>query len=238
MGMAPSTALALVILLAAALARAEGPRIVALDAGHGGRDRGAVVRGVEENALALRIVEKTAAELKKQKSLFPYLTRWEDVFVPLSDRVDRAEQVGGRVFISIHADKVYGRKPRGVIVWVYGPNREIPKGPPRDPGERMRPAPPKEVVAASRLLAEHVQGALRRQKVKTAAYADRGGFAVLKSDKMPSILVEVGNLVDPAEAKQMQDPAFQDRVAKAIAQGVLSYLSSASDGVPRVSVAR
>ncbi|MBI2362253.1 MAG: N-acetylmuramoyl-L-alanine amidase, partial [Elusimicrobia bacterium] len=47
--MAPSTALAL-LLLSASWARAEGPRVVALDAGHGGRDRGAVVRGIEENA--------------------------------------------------------------------------------------------------------------------------------------------------------------------------------------------
>lgn len=237
MSMAPSKAL-LLLLLAAGPAAAEAPRVVALDAGHGGRDRGAVVRGVEENALALTIAQKAAEELKKVQSLSPYLTRWEDVFVPLSERVDRAEEAGGRAFVSIHADKVYGRKPRGVIVWVFGHNKEIPKGPSREPGERMRPAPPKEVVAQSRLLAEHVQGALRRQKVKTASYADRGGFAVLKSDKMPSILVEVGNLVDPAEAKQMQDPAFQDRVAKAIAQGVLAYFAGAAEREARVSVAR
>ncbi|MEK9145452.1 MAG: N-acetylmuramoyl-L-alanine amidase [Elusimicrobiota bacterium] len=129
----------------------------------------------------------------------------------------------------LHADKVDGRKPKGVIVWYYGPNKRIPKGPPRAPTERLRPPPPKAVVAESRLLAERVQDALRRRGVKLASYADKGGFAVLKSDKMPSILVEVGNMRDPGEWAQMQDPAFQDRLAKGVAQGVAAYLGA----VPR-----
>ena len=234
----PSSKILLLAALAAAPAGAQTPRVVALDAGHGGRDRGAVVRGVEENALVLKVAGMAAAELGKLEAVSPVLTRTEDVFVPLSDRVDRAEEAGGKAFGSIPADKVYGRKPRGVIVWVFGHNKEIPKGPPREPGERMRPDPPKEVVAQSRLLAEHVQAAMRRQKVRTASYADRGGFAVLRSDKMPSILIELGNLVDPGEAKLMQEKSFQERVAKAIAQGVQAYFAGVREAESRVSVAR
>ena len=213
------------ILLAAGL-HAEGGAVIVLDPGHGGRDRGAVVRGVQENALTLAIANKVADELRGIAGLVPFLTRKEDLFVALSDRVDLAEQAGGKVFLSLHADKVDGRKPKGVFVWYYGANKRVPKGPPREATERLRPAPPKELVTQSRLLAEHIQRALRRRSVKTASYADRGGFAVLKSDRMPSLLIEVGNMRDPAEWERMQEPAFQENLAKALAQGIAAYLTA------------
>ncbi|MBI3300307.1 MAG: N-acetylmuramoyl-L-alanine amidase [Elusimicrobia bacterium] len=218
--------LLLLAALLASAAQAAEPRVIAIDAGHGGKDRGAVVRRIEENAVTLAIANKIASEFRRHEGFSPYLTRWEDVFVPLSERVDRAEQVGGKAFISIHADKADGRKPKGVIVWFYGANKRIPKGPPREPNERLRPAPPKDVIVQSRFLAERVQNSLRKRGVKLAAYADKGGFAVLKSDKMPSILIEVGNMRDPGEWALMQDPAFQDKLAKAVVQGVAAYLGS------------
>lgn len=216
----------LALILLASWARPETGRVIVLDPGHGGKDRGAVVRGVEENRLTLEIANGVAAELRAMGGFVPYLTRKEDVFVALSERVDLSEQAGGEIFLSLHADKADGRKPNGVFVWFYGANKQIPKGPHREATEKLRPAPPKEMVVQSRLLAEHIQRALRRHSLKTASYADRGGFAVLKSDKMPSLLIEIGNMRDSGEWQRMQEPAFQKTLAKALAQGIAAYLTA------------
>ncbi|MDE2292580.1 MAG: N-acetylmuramoyl-L-alanine amidase, partial [Elusimicrobia bacterium] len=211
--MRPRASVLTALLLAAAVcARAAAP-VVAVDAGHGGNDRGQMLRGVVEAQLSLVYARRAQAALKAD-GLMPYLTRWKDSYVALTDRVLRAEQVGARVFVSFHADNSR-RSGRGVVVWVYGHNKRVPKGPKRQPGERILPPPPPAQVAASRRLAELIQRELRRRGVKVTSYADRGAFAVLKGPRMASVLLEVGNLHDKREARLIQRPAYQAKVVAA-----------------------
>lgn len=214
---------ALLLALALPARAASSGAVVALDAGHGGFDLGQHLNGVTEREFALGMARKVQKELEK-RGLTPFLTRFDDDFVALSDRVVRAEEVGGKVFLSIHADNNPDRKGRGVMLWVYGQNKSIPKGPPRQAHERILPPPPKEQVAASRRLAERMQIVLKKRGIRVAGYVDRGPFAVLKSPGMASVLVEVGNLRDKEEARLMKDPAHQDRLAAALAEAVSRFL--------------
>jgi len=221
-------ALLLAGLAAAARGEAAAPQVVAIDAGHGGVDQGAVIRGRVEKKVVLDISEKIAARLSRGKTLVPFLTRRTDVFVPLSDRVLNAEAAGGRAFVSIHVDKVYGRKGRGAILYVYGANRRMPDGPARGPEERILPSPPQSQIARSKVLAESLRAALKAEGIKTVRYVDLGGFAVLKSSVMPSVILEVGNLRDEREAVQMCRPEFQERLARAVARGLERFLAPAA----------
>lgn len=212
------------ILAAPLFAAPADPVVIAIDAGHGGKDLGAVVRSRREKEIVLRISRRLADRLSERAGYSPYLTRWSDEFVPLTDRVRRAEAVNAKAFVSIHADKVYRRKGRGAILYVYGRNKRIPKGPPRPPTEEILPPPPRSQVSRSRVLADDIRRSLRRHKIKTVRYVDKGGYAVLKSSSIPSVLLEVGNLRDKKEAPQMCEPAFQERLAEAVASGIVRFL--------------
>lgn len=216
---------ALLLGVALAAAAADSGTVVALDPGHGGHDLGQKIRGVDEVEFALAFARLLEPRLKAAGAV-PFLTRFDDTFVALSDRVLRAEGVGSRVFLSIHLDNNSERRGKGVMLWVYGENRRIPKGPARLPGERILPPPPKEQVAASRRLAERLQAVLKKRGLRAAPYVDRGPFAVLKGPGMASVLLEAGNLRDKEEAALLKDPAYQARLADAVAEGVALHLKA------------
>jgi len=154
----------------------------------------------------------------------PYMTRWNDTFVPLSDRVLRGEAVNGKVFVSIHADNVRRVRNRGVVIFVYGLNKTIPNGPRREPGEKILPPPTRSARRASTRLAERIRLSLKKHGIKTTPYIDKGRFAVLKSRKMPSVLIEVGNLRDQKEARLIESPKFKRRFSAAVEEGVSQFL--------------
>lgn len=199
------------------------PVVVAIDPGHGGKDRGGVVRGRVEAVMVLEFSRRLEKRLKAL-GLVPVLTREVDEFVALSDRVVKAQEAGARAFLSVHVDRVYGRDGKGMILYVYGGNPRIPDGPPREPGELKLPRPPKSQVDASRRLAERLQRSLKKADVKAAPYVDLGAFAVLKSAHIPSVLVELGNLRDEQEASLLEKPAFQEKAARALAEGLRDFL--------------
>jgi len=215
---------AIVPLSAPANAAGSASDIVVIDPGHGGKNAGARVHGRVEKELVLKAARGLADRLQKSKTLVPYLTRWDDSFVPLSDRVLRGESVGGDVFLSLHADNVRRVRDRGVVVFVYGMNETIPAGPKRDPGEKKLPPPTLSARRASTRLAERIRLTLRKHGIRTAPYVDKGRFAVLKSRQMPSVLIELGNLRDPKEAKLIESAAFQERFSKAVEEAVSAFL--------------
>ena len=198
---------------------------MALDPGHGGFDLGQNISGVKEVDFALAFAKLLEPRLKA-KGAVPFLTRFNDEFVALSDRVLRAESVKAKVFLSIHLDNNTERKGKGVMLWVYGANKRIPPGPPRQPGERILPPPPKEQLASSRLLAERIQTVLKKRGLRVAPYVDRGPFAVLKGPEMASVLIEAANLRDKKEAAQMKDPAYLSKLADAVAEAVAIHLAA------------
>jgi N-acetylmuramoyl-L-alanine amidase len=213
-------------------AQAASP-VIAIDAGHGGRDKGAVIRGRSEAKIVLEVAEAMAEILAEDPAATPFLTRADDSFVALSERVLRAERAKAKVLMSLHVDNVRGRRGRGVIVYIYGANKKIPKGPPREPGEPRLPAPPKAQVVRSRVLAGHIGAQLRKAGIKAVRYVDIGGFAVLKGRGIPSVLVELGNMRDEKEASALSKPDFQKKMAQALVTALKIHLDVNTVEAPR-----
>ncbi|MBE9034901.1 N-acetylmuramoyl-L-alanine amidase, partial [aff. Roholtiella sp. LEGE 12411] len=177
----------------------RGKLLVVIDPGHGGKDSGAPdLSGLLEKDVVLPIGRRIAAILE-QNGVQAVLTRDADFFVELQGRVDIAERVNATVFVSVHANSVDGRPDvNGLEVYYY------------DSGYALA-----EVVRKSIL-----------QNIDTIK--DRGTrkarFYVLRKSSMPSILVETGYMSGREDNPRLGTAEYQNRMAEAIARGVLKYL--------------
>jgi N-acetylmuramoyl-L-alanine amidase len=176
-----------------------GKIVVVVDPGHGGKDSGAPgIGGLLEKDVILPIGKRVASILE-QKGITVVMTRNADFFVDLKPRVDLAERVNATLFVSIHANSVDSRpNVNGLEVYYY------------DSGYR---------------LAESVRTTIL-QNISTIK--DRGTrkarFYVLRKSSMPSILVEVGYMTGREDNPRLGSTEYQNRMADAIARGVLKYL--------------
>jgi len=177
----------------------NGKLLVVIDPGHGGKDSGAPgLGGLLEKDVVLPIGRKVAAILE-QNGVQTVLTRDADFFVELQGRVDIAERVNATLFVSIHANSVDNRPSvNGLEVYYY------------DSGYALA-----EVVRNTIL-----------QNISTIK--DRGTrkarFYVLRKSSMPSILVETGYMTGYEDNPRLASPEYQNRMAEAIASGILKYL--------------
>jgi len=174
--------------------------IVVVDAGHGGHDPGAVVSGVQEKDLNLTLALLVARKAQGIRGLKVVLTRSTDTYVDLVERVRMAEALGAALYVSIHANYHRDSKVCGVETWVDT-----------------------NAHAESVRLAE----ALQRAVVWATGAADRGvrrQTLYLRHTSLPTALVEVGYLSCPSERKKLLDPAYQERIAEGILQGIREFL--------------
>ncbi|BAZ69062.1 MAG: N-acetylmuramoyl-L-alanine amidase [Pelatocladus maniniholoensis HA4357-MV3] len=179
----------------------RGKVIVVIDPGHGGKDSGAPgIGGLLEKDVVLPIGKRIAAILE-QNGIQTVLTRDADFFVELQGRVDIAERANATLFVSVHANSVDKRPDvNGLEVYYY------------DSGYNLA-----EVVRKTIL-----------QNISTLN--DRGTrkarFYVLRKSSMPSILVETGYMTGRQDNPRLGNPEYQNRMAEAIANGILRYLKS------------
>ncbi|WP_341524955.1 N-acetylmuramoyl-L-alanine amidase [Nostoc sp. UHCC 0302] len=177
----------------------RGKLLVVIDPGHGGKDSGAPgIGGLLEKDVVLPIGQKVAAILE-QHGVQAVLTRDADFFVELQGRVDIAERANATLFVSIHANSVDNRPDvNGLEVYYY------------DSGYNLA-----EVVRNTIL-----------QNIGTIN--DRGTrkarFYVLRKSSMPSILVETGYMTGREDNPRLATRDYQNRMAEAIASGILKYL--------------
>ncbi|MCX7750866.1 MAG: N-acetylmuramoyl-L-alanine amidase [Candidatus Bipolaricaulota bacterium] len=199
----------LTVVLAVLLASQPAPpplpvelAVVVLDAGHGGPDPGAVVAGVEEKDVNLAIALRVQRKAEALPGLRVVLTRTGDVYPTLDERLELAESLGAKAYVSVHANYYRDPKVCGVETWVdTGAGRE------------------------SLRLAQALQEAV----ASTTGAPDRGVHRqtlYLRRTPLPTALVEVGYLSCPAERAKLQDPAYQDRIASGILQGILAFLGA------------
>lgn len=230
------TSLALGVSAIGAEAPAAKPPLIVLDPGHGGKDLGAVRRGgLIEKDLALSFSRKLQARLEK-RGVSSKLTRESDVYVPLDARIHDSIEWGGSVFVSLHLNQDRNRKAHGIEVYAFGRERKR-IGRRRRHGLPSLPAPPREASAASRDLADQLVRALKL-KGFLADPPERAGFYVLKNPKIPSVLVELGYLSNPGEAKKLVDPAYQDRLADTLADTLREYVREPAPDTSDVAQAK
>jgi len=219
---------------------------IALDPGHGGEDPGAIGRkGTREKAVTLAIARRLKAKLERDPNTRVALTRDGDFFVPLSTRVQKARRVHADLFVSIHADAWIKPEARGSSVFVLsekgasssaaswlaqkenkadligGVNLNV-----KDPflARTLLDLSQTATKSDSIRLAKAVLGELGGINNLHKGSVEQAGFAVLKAPDIPSILVETAFISNPEEERKLANEAYQDKMAEALARGILRYI--------------
>lgn len=225
--------------------------IVALDAGHGGEDPGAIgPGGTREKDVVLRLARLLQRKLDNlvvgDLILRTFLTRDGDYFVPLHTRVVKAQRVGADLFISLHADAFFTPHPQGASVFALSDSgassaaarwmaqRENNADRIGGLNVRSRDAQVRRAlldmstsaqIKDSLRLGGVVLGEIGRVGKLHKARVEQAGFAVLKAPDIPSVLIEAAFISNPDEEQKLNDTAFQDSLSDAVLHGVQSYFA-------------
>ncbi len=233
---------------AATPARGNEPAFtVVLDPGHGGDKDGAVgAGGMREKDLALQIARRIAGRLTRQRARV-LLTRRGDEGVALAARAARANAAHADLFISIHLNAMPGpARARGVETYFLSADASDASATAvaaRENADRLAgesgPDPRDAVSGILQDLADtdalqessRLAYAIHDSLVGSLGAEDRGvkqaPFYVLAGARMPAVLVEVGFLSSPSEARKLASAAYQEQVARAVADGVAAWRSGA-----------
>jgi len=200
-----------------------GGRVVVLDAGHGGRDSGAVSpAGLEEKRVVLDIAQRVRIHLGAL-GYRVLMTRNDDSFLGLEERVRRAEALNADLFVSIHANSGNpSAKGTETFVLALPGHRSTNQDAQSPVSEDSNPG--NEFDEANMLLGF----ALHRSLVVGAGLEDRGvrraRFTVLREATFPAALVEVGFLSHPVEGADLARGEHREKIARAISAGLHQYL--------------
>jgi len=222
--------------------------VIAIDAGHGGEDPGAVGgNGTREKDIVLAIALALKRVVDAQQGYKAVMIRDGDYFVSLRNRSLRARQANADLFISIHADGWKTPRARGASVWVLserGASSEMGRWLAsrenssdliggvgsvslEDKDEVLASVLLDMSMTASRTGSREVAGIIHSNLEQFArmhkSNVEMANFAVLRSPDVPSILVETGFITNPQEEAQLRTAAYQQRMAQAIFQGVNNY---------------
>jgi N-acetylmuramoyl-L-alanine amidase len=228
---------------------AQGQRdvVIAVDAGHGGEDPGAQGRGgTREKDVVLAISRYLADLIDRQKGMRAVLIRDGDYYLGLRKRISKAREAQADLFVSIHADAFRDSHVRGSSVYTLSSNGASTEAA-RWLAERENSADlvggvsleDKDDTLASVLLDlsqvgtlqasnEAAERVLHRLKTlgKTHKHeVQQAGFVVLKSPDIPSMLVETAFISNPQEERRLKTPAYQQRLARAILEGIVDYFA-------------
>ena len=177
--------------------------VIALDAGHGGRDPGAVVDDVLEKDLNLEIVERLQTLVDAEPDLVAKPTRTLDIFVPLEDRIRIAEEAGAAIYVSVHVNSFGSPDADGIETIVAD----------------VRP-----LDDDSWVLAELIQDGL----VNATGARDRGTRSqesYTQRTEMPAVSAEVGYLTNSEERVKLIDSEYQQRIAEGILAGIRQFIA-------------
>lgn len=223
--------------------------VVVIDPGHGGIDPGAIgVNGVMEKTLTLAVALELRAMLERTGRYRVVLTRSDDEYVGLRERIERARAARGDLFLSLHADSVGRPNTRGASVYTLSERASDAEA------ARLAAKENKADIIAGADLGEHdavvatilIDLAQRGTKNKAVGFADLvaeeigtvtpllrrhrrfAGFAVLKAPDIPSVLIELGYLSNATDARNLASATHQQRMVRAIVRAVERYFSSSA----------
>jgi len=227
--------------------RRKTRRIVAIDAGHGGADPGAVSPlGIYEKTITLATARELARQLEATGRFRPVLTRSADKFVPLRERVERARVKRAELFLSLHADALPDRALRGLSVYTLSEQAsdrqtaalavrenkdDLVAGlhlsrQPRVVGAILLDLARRQTNNQSLLLARALVDELGRNVPLLETPHRAAGFAVLTAPDMPSALVELGCLSNPQDERLLQQRAHQKKLARGLVQAIEDYFAA------------
>lgn len=245
----PGSSPAPLVPIRAAHAPADNGRdiIVAVDAGHGGQDPGAVGRGgTREKDVALAVARKLAERINAEPGMRAVLTRDRDEFLLHRERIRRAREAKADMFVSVHADSIRDRTVSGSSVYVLSQQGASSEAA-RWLAERENAADliggvslsdkddslawvlmdltQTAAISASLTAAERVLDALHEVGEVRKRTVQQAGFLVLKSPDIPSMLVETAYISNPTEESRLKSSKHQAKLAEAIFSGIRSYFA-------------
>ena len=218
---------------------------VAIDAGHGGEDPGAIgPAGTFEKNITLTVARKLKQRIDAQENMRAVMTRSGDYFVPLAVRVAKARAAQADLFISIHADAFIKPHARGSSVFalsesgatsaaarwlakrennadlVGGVNVDV-----KDPSLKrtLIDLSQTATINDSMRVGHAVLSAIGGVNTLHGGHVEQANFAVLRAPDIPSILVELAFISNPEEEKRLNDPEHQDKLVDAIVNGVRTH---------------
>jgi len=223
----------------------ERPFTIVLDAGHGGFDSGAEgISGILEKDVTLAFVHELQSILAQtHPEYIVRLTREDDIFLRLSERVKVAHNLRADLFISIHADSIHLANVRGATVYTISDQAsdalakaiaenenkadlldELPSDEPPEVVDILLDLTRRETDALSISFADQLVDHLSRAGVRLIRPSHRyAGFMVLRAPEIPSVLVELGYLSNSTDEKLIADPEWRTDVAATIAKAIEEY---------------
>ena len=219
--------------------------VIAIDAGHGGEDPGAIGKsGTREKDVALAVARRLAERINAEPGMRAVLTRTGDYFVPFRERIRRARIQQADLFVSVHADAFVNRSVHGSSVYVLSTRRasneaarwladrenaaDLIGGVSLDDKSDVLASVLLDLsqnasISASREAAARVLEELDRVGQLKKSEVQHASLIVLTSPDVPSMLVETAYISNPEEERRLRDPDYQQRLAGAIKAGVRRY---------------
>lgn len=220
---------------------------IAIDAGHGGEDPGAIgAKGSREKDVVLSIAKRLQQKIEEQPDMRSYLTRDGDYFVPLHVRVNKARRIQADLFVSIHADAFVQSHAKGASVFALS-QQGASSTMARWMANKENSA---DLIGGLNIKTQDKQVAQLLLDMSTTAQikdslqvghavltqigsfaklhknkVEQASFAVLKAPDIPSILIETAFISNPDEEARLNDEQYQDQIAAAILKGIRSYFS-------------
>jgi N-acetylmuramoyl-L-alanine amidase len=222
---------------------------IILDAGHGGKDTGALGKFSKEKDIALQVALELGNLIKQHMSDVQVLyTRQQDVFVPLYQRANLANKNNTDVFISIHCNAAEkNTKAKGIEIFTMGLDKSnknltvtkkenaviLLEDNPTDQYQGFDPNSPETHILFSLYqnaytenslkLAQHIETGFTMYTPSKSRGVKQDGFLVLWQTAAPSVLVEVGFITNPEEEKYLNQKLGQSQIAAAIFEGFKNY---------------
>ncbi|KLU14441.1 MULTISPECIES: N-acetylmuramoyl-L-alanine amidase AmiC [Xenorhabdus] len=228
----------------------DRPIVIMLDPGHGGEDSGAIGKyKTREKDVVLQIARRLQALIKREPGMKVYMTRNEDVFIPLTVRVAKARKMRADLFVSIHADAFTSRSARGSSVFALS-TKGATSNTARFLAQTQNEADLIGGVSKSgdkyldHTMLDLVQTATINDSLKFGKEVlkrvgkinklhknsvDQAGFAVLKAPDIPSILVETAFISNLEEERKLKTAKFQQQVAESIFAGIKAYFKNGAE---------
>lgn len=197
-------------------------RTIVIDPGHGGKDRGAAGKLYTEKAITLSLANRLARVLRSY-GYTVYLTRSDDRYIGLDERSAYATRRKADLFLSLHVNAAADRSVAGIETFCMTPaGAASTNSSTADsrvyPGNRQDPN--------NLLLAYQLQKALTERTGAEDRGVKRARFAVLRQLNCPGVLIELGFISNAVEERNLGSAVYQDKLARAIAEGVVTYRRS------------